>query len=126
MKSSEIEAVKPTWDDLASIQVAVPVHATELEDLTPSHIVEHHFDGPRLHLDLVYEGPNGTPTRVALVLDPTAPRPAVPTSTDGVGQYLPDTDTPEVIDLPPWGYGVIGVCGGAVMGLLLSYVSGLL
>ncbi|MFT4625955.1 MAG: signal recognition particle receptor subunit beta [Myxococcota bacterium] len=126
-KSSEFEPVRPSFDDLPSGRiVTVPFRVAEIEGLRPIHLVDHRFEGEHLVLDLVFETSTGTTSRAEVVLDQRQ-RNRPEALTTSVGHYLPDRNTAvDERDLPGWAYGAIGILGGAIIGLLLGYVTGLI
>lgn len=122
-RSTELEAVRPGWDDLPPVEVSLPLWATELESLRPTQVIAHSLDSDRVVLDLLFEDPESIPTRVQLTLDPRKRRHSSSAPGDRVGRYLPDSDSSTERDLPPVAYGVLGVAGGVIAGLLTGYLA---
>jgi len=104
----------------------------DLVDARPVRILRCRLEGDRIQLDiLLATGPEDTPQRLRLVLAnrPVTPQPVTSSITPvapHVGVSLPErvelTPTQPSIDFPPVWYGVAGLAGGLLTGVLLGFI----
>lgn len=116
----------------AGERVEVAFQPREFVGMRPVHVLETRLESDGVVVDLVMERlSGGGPKRLPLVLANRPPdvqpvqRHTTSTATKAVTRDLPmevDMAPPEPIDFPPVWYGVAGLAGGVVVGLLIAYV----
>lgn len=125
--------------DIPSAEVIVPFQPRELVGSRPVQLVSGRIVDDRVVLELLMQRMSSDELRrLTVVLEnrptdtPPVPRhapPQVASTEDRVADYLPDTvdlRADEDDDLPPVFYGLIGVAGGVLMGLLAGYLLGVI
>lgn len=134
-----IDEVEPAEDAHEGIVVEVPFQPREFVGSHPVGVVDAVLDGDRVRLQLEMQHMGGGETRRLVVsllnrpVDSPAIRPAPALSIDApvdrVFDYLPEDDVvgpdEEDEDMPAAWYGVLGVSGGMLIGLLMAYILGL-
>jgi hypothetical protein len=120
----------------STLPVVATIHAglETIDAALPIHLVDARVTSGRIHLDLVVDRPaGGAAQRVQVVLDPTddLDEPSSIIKKHNLTTDLPPFDIPAKSPLPPVDrtdaipsvmYGMAGVVGGVVTGLLLSYL----
>lgn len=137
--SSDDSLPVDTWTEGGEVEV--PFQPRELVGSHPTRVLTAEVDGDKVRVELVMERMGGGESRrltVVLANRPTdtlpMPRgPLVPSASsppgDRVFDYLPepgeDEEPEEATDLPGLWYGILGVAGGIVIGLLSGYLAGI-
>jgi hypothetical protein len=119
-------------------ELELPFQRRDMVGTRPVHVLDAELDGDRIRVDLVVDRlSGGEPRRFAVLLvNRPVDEEAVPRHTSSsaepvrqdVTSSLPDkidiqlTPTDEPTDLHPIWYGVAGVAGGALIGMLLGFI----
>lgn len=117
----------------AGPRVEAPFQPREFVGMRPVHVLDAHIEVDGVHVDLVMERLSGGEPRrlsVGLVNRPVDATPAQrPTSSPTarpITSDLPDKvefDPPAPMDFPPVWYGIAGVAGGMVVGVMIGYLA---
>ena len=124
--------------------IEVPFQPREFVGSHPISVIAASVDGDRVWVDLVMERMGGGESRrltvvlanrptdtPAVVRSPASPAVQQPIQSDRVFDYLPEPDVVRDVpdesgtDLPGIWYGILGITGGVLIGLLLGYILGL-
>ena len=103
----------------------IPCRVPQLKGATPLHHIRTELQRGRLRVEAIYARDDGTHRKLAVLVEPGAdetPRPTPPAPAPAPTPLLPPADDAPPGELPRLAYGLWGLVGGLVSGVLLGYL----